>query len=144
MPEVKIDLDDNGHVRGAHVVENTESHQVIEEFMLAANEAVAEKLTEQDLLFLRRIHAPPSPAQTRDLTQFVREVGIACGDLNSRFEIQRVLDQVVGRPEAARRQLRGAAQHAESDLRARTGEALRADQRPTTATSLRRSAATRT
>ena len=30
--------------RGAHVVENTESHQIIEEFMLAANEAVAEIL----------------------------------------------------------------------------------------------------
>ncbi|MFM8415718.1 MAG: RNB domain-containing ribonuclease, partial [Planctomycetota bacterium] len=41
MPEVKIDLDRDGRVAGAHVVENTESHQIIEEFMLAANEAVA-------------------------------------------------------------------------------------------------------
>ena len=42
MPEVKIDLDADGRVCGAHLVENTESHQIIEEFMLAANEAVAE------------------------------------------------------------------------------------------------------
>ena len=42
MPEVKIDLDKQGRVAGAHLVENTESHQIIEEFMLAANEAVAE------------------------------------------------------------------------------------------------------
>lgn len=41
MPEVKIDLDRDGRVAGAHVTENTESHQIIEEFMLAANEAVA-------------------------------------------------------------------------------------------------------
>lgn len=44
MPEVKIDLDRSGRVAGAHVVENTESHQIVEEFMLAANEAVAKKL----------------------------------------------------------------------------------------------------
>ena len=42
MPEVKVELDKQGRVAGAHVVENTESHQIIEEFMLAANEAVAE------------------------------------------------------------------------------------------------------
>ena len=44
MPEVKIDLDRSGRVAGAHVVENTESHQIVEEFMLAANEAVAKKI----------------------------------------------------------------------------------------------------
>ena len=44
MQEVKVDLDKHGRVTGAHVVENTESHQIIEEFMLAANEAVAERL----------------------------------------------------------------------------------------------------
>ena len=45
MPEVKIDLDREGQRRaGRIVVENTESHQIIEEFMLAANEAVAELL----------------------------------------------------------------------------------------------------
>jgi len=35
MPEVKIDLDKQGRVCGAHTVEHTESHQIIEEFMLA-------------------------------------------------------------------------------------------------------------
>ena len=44
LPEVKVDLDDSGRVAGARVVENTESHQIIEEFMLAANEAVARML----------------------------------------------------------------------------------------------------
>ena len=49
MPEVKIELDAEGRVAGAHVVEDTESHQVIEEFMLAANEAVAELLRDKGL-----------------------------------------------------------------------------------------------
>ena len=59
MPEVKIDLDEDGRVTGAHLAKNTESHQIIEEFMLAANEAVAEKLADAGLLFLRRVHGAP-------------------------------------------------------------------------------------
>jgi ribonuclease R len=99
LPEVKIELDDQGDVRGAHVVANTESHQIIEEFMLIANEAVAEWLSDQGAPFLRRIHADPSPKKLHDLTQFVRELGIPCESLQSRFEIQRVLEAVAGRPE---------------------------------------------
>ena len=59
LDEVKVDLDKQGRVVGADKVHNTESHQVIEEFMLAANEAVAETLAEADLLFLRRVHQLP-------------------------------------------------------------------------------------
>ena len=99
LPEVKLNLDDEGKVTGARVVEHNESHQIIEEFMLAANEAVAEQLTEKEILFLRRIHAAPSPIKLRDLTTFVHELEIDCDSLVSRFEIRRVLEQVAGRPE---------------------------------------------
>ena len=101
LPEVKLDLDDEGKVCGAHKVEHNESHQIIEEFMLAANEAVAEHLTRRETPFLRRQHAPPSLVKLRDLTQFVRELGITCESLESRFEIKRILAQVAGRPEEA-------------------------------------------
>ncbi len=60
MPEVKVDLDRDGHVTGAHVAENTESHQIIEAFMLAANEAVAELLAKAGWHFLRRAHGAPT------------------------------------------------------------------------------------
>jgi ribonuclease R len=99
LPEIKIDLDREGGVQGAHVVEHTDSHRIIEEFMLIANEAVAEWLTDQEVLFLRRIHADPSPKKLHDLTQFVRELGIQCESLQSRYEIRRVLEEVAGRPE---------------------------------------------
>ncbi len=98
MPEVKIDLDKKGRVSGAHVVENTESHQIIEEFMLAANEAVAEHLHGQDLHFLRRVHEPPDPRKLQALTEFVRELGIECESLESRFEIKRLVEAVKGEP----------------------------------------------
>ena len=101
MPEVKLDLNTDGQVVGAHTVENTESHQIIEEFMLAANEAVAEALVDRELFFLRRAHASPDPKKLANLTEFVRELGIECESLNSRFEIIRVLDEVKGKPEQA-------------------------------------------
>ena len=99
MPEVKIDLDRDGRVSGAHVVENTESHQIIEEFMLAANEAVAEALKAAEAPFLRRIHAAPDPRKLRQLTEFVSELGFEVDTLESRFELQRLLGLTRGRTE---------------------------------------------
>jgi ribonuclease R len=99
MPEVKVDLDGSGRVTGAHVVEYTESHQIIEEFMLAANEAVAQLLHDKGLAFLRRLHQSPSPHKLRGLTEFVRELGFPVDSLESRFALQKLLDEVKGRPE---------------------------------------------
>jgi ribonuclease R len=99
MPEVKIDLDKEGRVAGAHVVEDTESHQMIEEFMLAANESVAELFREQGTPFLRRVHESPSPHKLKALTEFVRELGVPVVGLHDRFELQKLLKTVVGRPE---------------------------------------------
>jgi ribonuclease R len=99
MQEVKIDLNRDGQVSGAHLVVNTESHQIIEEFMLAANEAVAQLLKDADVLFLRRVHQAPDPRKSQALTEFVHELGLSTGSLESRFEIQRVLEQVKGQTE---------------------------------------------
>ncbi len=98
-PEVKIDLDREGRVAGAHVVENTESHQIIEEFMLSANEAVAGALAAAGAGFLRRIHPTPDMRKLRQLTEFVTELGFQVDSLESRFELQRLLDMARGRPE---------------------------------------------
>ncbi len=99
MKEVKVDLDKHGRVIGAHVVENTESHQIIEEFMLAANEAVADTLHAAGIPFLRRVHADPDPRKLKLLTEFVAELGFQTESLESRFELQKLLKHVHGRPE---------------------------------------------
>jgi ribonuclease R len=98
MPEIKIDLDKDGRVSGAHLEQNTESHQIIEEFMLAANEAVAERLADAGLLFLRRVHGSPDPRKLKALTEFVRELGFTVDSLESRFALQELLDEVRGDP----------------------------------------------
>jgi ribonuclease R len=99
MPEVKVLLDKQGRVSGAQVQENTESHQIIEEFMVAANEAVAETLRDKGICFLRRIHDAPVPRKLRDLAEFVAELGLPCRDLDGRPGLQRLLKSVAGRPE---------------------------------------------
>ncbi len=98
LPEIKIDLDKTGKVKGARLVDNTESHQIIEEFMLAANQAVATWLDDLEIPFLRRAHAPPERRRLQKLNDFVRDLGIKCESLESRFEIQRVIAQVRGKP----------------------------------------------
>jgi ribonuclease R len=97
LPEIKVDLDKAGKVKGAKIVEHTESHQIIEEFMLAANQAVATWLDDLEIQFLRRVHAPPEPRRVQKLNEFVKELGIKTQSLESRFEIQKVIKAVRGK-----------------------------------------------
>ena len=98
MPEVRVTLDRDGRVTGAQRVAHTESHQIIEEFMLAANEAVAQTLHEKEVAFLRRVHGAPEPRKLKALTEFVKELGYDVASLESRFELQSLLDRVQGEP----------------------------------------------
>ena len=98
MPEVKLELDRGGKVKGAFRTENTESHQIIEEFMLAANQAVATWLDDLSLNFLHRIHPSPERRKIRQLSMFVRDLGLGIDSVDSRFDVQRVLDRVAGTP----------------------------------------------
>jgi ribonuclease R len=100
MPEVEIDLDDQGKVAGAHLAAHDESHQVIEEFMLAANEAVATSLTARQVGFLRRAHPDPDPIKLREFADFARSLGFVIEKPQSRFELQRVLAEAADKPEA--------------------------------------------
>jgi len=96
VPGLSIDLDTDGQVTGAHLEENTESHQIIEEFMLVANEAVAEMLHDHGLFFLRRVHGAPDPRKLKALNEFVKELGLKAESLESRFALQDLLEAVKG------------------------------------------------
>ena len=100
MPEVEIDLGDEGEVVGAHLASNDVSHQIIEDFMLAANEAVASHLTDAKAAFLRRVHPDPDPRKLKDFAEFARSLGLEIEDPQSRFELQKVLAQAADKPEA--------------------------------------------
>ncbi len=66
--------------------------------MLAANEAVAEKLRDAGLIFLRRVHGAPDPRKLKALTAFVTELGIKTESLESRFALQKLLKDIEADP----------------------------------------------
>ena len=99
LPDIEVDLDSHGRVSGAHLEEHSESHQIIEEFMLLANEAVAERLEAAGVIFLRRVHGKPDPRKLKVLTEFVKDLGVSTESLQNRFAIQRLLADVQSKPE---------------------------------------------
>ncbi len=94
LPEVKIELDRGGKVKGAHLQLHTESHQIIEEFMLAANQAVATWLDDLKINFLRRAHPMPELRKLRRLTEFLEDLGVPIENLENRFELQKIIESV--------------------------------------------------
>jgi ribonuclease R len=99
MPEAHVDIGPDGHVTGATYSKHDESHALIEEFMLTANEAVAQELHDRDLAFLRRVHENPDPIKLHAFAEFARSLGIDVQDEQSRFELQRITREVKGKPE---------------------------------------------
>ena len=99
FPEVKVYVDANGKPVRLERVENDESHQLIEEFMLAANEAVARELRHRSLPTIYRVHEDPDPEKLGEYREFILSFGYKVGDLSNRKEVQRFLASVRGKPE---------------------------------------------
>jgi ribonuclease R len=99
MPEVKVVVDKKGKPIRFERVENDESHQLIEEFMLAANEAVARELKNRGIPTIYRVHENPEAERLGELREFVLAHGIRVGDLTHRGEVQKLLAAIRGTAE---------------------------------------------
>jgi ribonuclease R len=99
FPEVKVWVDKRGHPVRLERVENDESHQLIEEFMLAANEAVARELKKQAIPTIYRVHENPDPEKLAEYREFVLSFNYRVGDLTHRAELQRLLAVIRGKSE---------------------------------------------
>lgn len=101
VPDVQIVLDDSGFPTAVARTERTIAHRLIEEFMLAANEAVAAFLEGAERKFLYRIHEPPTLEKLQDFQQLAAEsgVGLVLGG-NLQRGLQQLLEQIVDKPEA--------------------------------------------
>ena len=99
FPEVKVHVDPNGKPVKLERVENDESHQLIEEFMLAANEAVAREMRHREIPTVYRVHENPDPEKLAEYRELVLSHNYKVGDLTHRSELQRFLASLRGKPE---------------------------------------------
>lgn len=98
FPEVKVWLDEAGHPVRLERVENDISHQLIEELMLLANEAVARELKRAKQPTVYRIHEKPDPEKLAEYREVALSFGLQAGDLTRREDLNRLLASVKGRP----------------------------------------------
>ncbi len=96
MPEVNVVLDDKGKPIGIEKSEYNESHQLIEEFMLIANEQAAKLLKDRGQPTIYRIHEDPDPDRLNDYAELARQLGYKPGDLTNKRHIQKLLDEAKG------------------------------------------------
>jgi ribonuclease R len=99
FPEVKVVVDEKGKPVRLERIENDESHQLIEEFMLAANEAVASQLKNRGVPTIYRVHENPDPEKLGEYRELVLSYNYRVGDLTNRREVQRFLASIRGKPE---------------------------------------------
>jgi ribonuclease R len=94
FPETKIRLDPQGRISRIEKVVNDISHQLIEEFMLLANEAVAARLMAIQRPAVHRIHEPPDEKRLQEYREDVLSHRIQCGNLTNRREVQKLLQKL--------------------------------------------------
>ena len=99
MPETKIFVDEKGYADRLEKITHDESHQLIEEFMLAANEAVARLTRTHQLPSLYRVHDEPDAEKLEEFRGLLDSFDIPVGDLSVRAEIVKLLVILAAHPQ---------------------------------------------
>ena len=112
FPECKIYLDKEGHPTDIKPYERNVATRIIEDFMLAANETVAQHFYWQELPFVYRVHGVPDADRIQQLATFINNFGYYMKTMDRKGskvgseeihpkEIQKLLDKIAGTPEEA-------------------------------------------
>ena len=99
FPEFRVILDDKGQACEVREVIHTSSHQLIEECMLAANDAVALALKRKQKPVVHRVHEDPDFEKLNSFAETARSFGYQVGDLSNRAHVQQLLDSAKGNPD---------------------------------------------
>ncbi len=100
MPEVKIYVDADGFAERIEQLPHDESHQLVEEFMLLANETVAKEFRRAKLPFISRVHDAPDAEKLAELREEMLASGLKTGDLGKRSEMVKLLETLKTREDA--------------------------------------------
>ncbi len=99
FPEVRAVMDKDGRVTGIITEEYDESHQLIEECMLAANEAVALALKNGNRPTIYRVHEEPDSAKLFEFGQLCRLYGHPVHDIDQRQYLNELMKSIKGSPD---------------------------------------------
>ena len=100
LPEARVVLGSDGEPVDIQRIARLESHRLVEDFMLLANETVAREAVRRRLPILHRVHEPPTEQKVSALRDFLRSLGrsLPKSAVKPR-DLERVLERVRGRPE---------------------------------------------
>ncbi len=102
LPEPVVVLNAEGEPIDIYKAERLWSHRIIEEFMIVANETVAEYMFWTDYPSIYRVHESPDRDKLQEFLNFVRSLGIRVPAIKNDVQpklLQRILEQVEGKPE---------------------------------------------
>ena len=102
LKQPEIVLDDAGLVEAIIAAERNVAHRIIEEFMLLANETVAQHLDDNDVPTLYRIHEDPDPMKVEEFEEFVTTLGYSIGAPPEHVKprhFQKLVERMRGTPE---------------------------------------------
>lgn len=102
FPESKVKLDEQGKPEEIVKRERSIAEKIIEEFMLVANETVAEHLYWLEIPGMYRVHEDPSPEKVAHLNNFLHTFGYHIKGINNKIHssaYQEIVNKVTGRPE---------------------------------------------
>ena len=102
LPETKIELDIDGKVVNIGKYETTFANEIIEHFMLTANETIAEKFYWLQAPFIYRVHEEPDLEKVKELNKFLFNYGLkikASKDNIYPKEFAKILDEIKGKEE---------------------------------------------
>jgi ribonuclease R len=102
LPEDELVLDDQGRVEAILAAERNVAHRLIEEFMLLANETVAQHLFEAQTPTLYRIHEAPDPLKVEEFEEFIAPFGYGLGAPSDNIQprhFQKLVERIQGTPE---------------------------------------------
>ena len=104
FPECKIKLDDKGQPVSIEPYDRNVATKIIEDFMLAANETIAEYYFWQQVPFVYRNHEEPDSDRMKQLAMFITNFGYSVKVANDQIhpkELQKLLKRIEGTPEEA-------------------------------------------
>ena len=101
LPEIKVVLDENKLVKKIEVRERGEAEKLIEDFMVAANEVVAEKLFWEEIPAIYRVHEDPDKAKITVLNESLAKFGYYIKNLDDLHpgKFQTIIEKTTGLPE---------------------------------------------